>query len=260
MNWYEAKQEEKRQRLQEAAAKRRRESDARYQAGRQIMEMIPPGQPILIGHHSEKGHRAALRRIDNHFKKSLELHHEAKELEHRAAAVGTGGISSDDPDAPEKLTAKLKAKKALRERMKRVNALWRKRDAEGLKAEGLELEALDREIAGRYSWEKQPFPKWQIQNLGAEIRRLEQRIEMIGATRATPGTATTLGAVTVIDDPDENRVAIEFPKADEALRAVVKSNGWRWSPTRRAWVRKRGLGVYELALRLVQQVHPTTEG
>jgi hypothetical protein len=32
--------------------------------------MIPPGQPILVGHHSEKRQRAHLKRIDQHFAKA----------------------------------------------------------------------------------------------------------------------------------------------------------------------------------------------
>ena len=47
-----------------------------YQAVvRQQLEMIPLGQPILVGHHSEKPHRSHLKRIDQHFAKAQE-HHE----------------------------------------------------------------------------------------------------------------------------------------------------------------------------------------
>jgi hypothetical protein len=53
------------------------ESEARYAAARRELDVIPPGQPILVGHHSERGHRAALKRIGNNFAKSSEEHAKA---------------------------------------------------------------------------------------------------------------------------------------------------------------------------------------
>lgn len=50
----------------------------------------------------------------------------AEELARRAGAVGSGGISSDDPDAPDKLRQKVAELQARRDRMKQVNAHWRK--------------------------------------------------------------------------------------------------------------------------------------
>ena len=57
------------------------------------------GQPILVGHHSERRHRRDLDRIHRNLERAMEAEKTAKELAYRAAAVGTGGISSDDPDA-----------------------------------------------------------------------------------------------------------------------------------------------------------------
>jgi Domain of unknown function (DUF3560) len=43
-----------------------------YQAARAELDLIPPGQPILVGHYSERGHRAALNRIDQRMRRSIE--------------------------------------------------------------------------------------------------------------------------------------------------------------------------------------------
>ena len=43
----------------------------RHFADRERLEMIPLGQPILVGHHSEKRHRRDLKRIDEHFAKAV---------------------------------------------------------------------------------------------------------------------------------------------------------------------------------------------
>ncbi|WP_261562001.1 MULTISPECIES: DUF3560 domain-containing protein [Frankia] len=41
-------------------------SDARWNAARQIRDRMPPGQPVLAGHHSEGKHRRDLARADSH--------------------------------------------------------------------------------------------------------------------------------------------------------------------------------------------------
>jgi hypothetical protein len=126
-NWFTRKQAARRARLEKAAARADSESQRRYQAAHDILDGIPPGQPILVGHHSEKRHRRDLQRADNHMRKSIEADETAKELAHRAAAVGTGGISGDDPDAIEALRTKLTKLTEKRERMKCLNGLFRKR-------------------------------------------------------------------------------------------------------------------------------------
>lgn len=46
-------------------------SEAAYERSRQICDRIPFGQPILVGHHSERGARADQRRIDAAMRKSV---------------------------------------------------------------------------------------------------------------------------------------------------------------------------------------------
>jgi hypothetical protein len=55
-------------------------------AARERLEMIPLGQPILAGHHSEKRHRKDLNRIDRHFAEAKEHHDKAEYFRRRAAA------------------------------------------------------------------------------------------------------------------------------------------------------------------------------
>ena len=59
-------------------------------------------------------------------KMGLDAHNESQELERRAGSVGKGGVSSDDPEAVGKLQTKLDSLKAGRDRMKAINAAWRK--------------------------------------------------------------------------------------------------------------------------------------
>jgi hypothetical protein len=60
---------------------------AAYRAAREEASFIPPGQPILVGHHSERGHRAALKRIDQRMRRSIEEDRKATHYEHAAEAA-----------------------------------------------------------------------------------------------------------------------------------------------------------------------------
>lgn len=73
------------------------QSDAAWQRSNQLVEHIPPGQPILVGHHSERGHRRTLQRSWDLMGKSVQLGREAKETGHRAEAAGTSLAYSATP-------------------------------------------------------------------------------------------------------------------------------------------------------------------
>ena len=64
-------------------------SDAAYQRSHQIADGIPFGQPILVGHHSERRHRKDLDRIHNLMGKSIAEGKAAEHYEHRAANAET---------------------------------------------------------------------------------------------------------------------------------------------------------------------------
>ncbi|TCC52143.1 DUF3560 domain-containing protein [Kribbella pittospori] len=57
--------------LQNRAQRRRDAADTAWEASRRIADGIPLGQPILIGHHSERRHRRELERIQNLASKSV---------------------------------------------------------------------------------------------------------------------------------------------------------------------------------------------
>jgi hypothetical protein len=52
----------------------------------QILDIIPPGQPILVGHHSEGRHRRDLARVDRYFEKAREEDKAAAYHKQRAGA------------------------------------------------------------------------------------------------------------------------------------------------------------------------------
>ena len=244
MQDYEERQERKRERLENAAEKAANESAARIGAARRMTDHIPFGQPILVGHHSEKRHRRDLDRINSNMSKGFEAHKRAEELSRRADAIGTGGVSSDDPAAVAKLEAELAKLEAMHARMKTANVLVRKKDRAGLIASGFTEKQADGlltpDFCGRLG-----FPSYAITNNGANIRRVKERIESLRALAVRPVMETIEGeGWTITEDADENRVLISFDEKPSAeMRAKLRSAGFVWSPTRSAHVRKRSNGA-----------------
>ena len=56
----------------ERAEKHAEKSSDYYDRTHKLMSLIPPGQPILVGHHSEKKHRRDLKRMDTWTRKARE--------------------------------------------------------------------------------------------------------------------------------------------------------------------------------------------
>lgn len=89
-----------------------------------MAECIPFGQPIIVGHHSEKRDRAFRNKIANNFDKGFEALDKAKYYEHKAqAAENNTAISSDDPEAIKLLKEKLEKLINNQEFMKTVNKI-----------------------------------------------------------------------------------------------------------------------------------------
>lgn len=264
MNSYEIRQAERRARYEERAEKAEAEAKRRFEAGslREEVSGIPLGQPILVGHHSERRHRAALKRSENHMRAGIAASEKAEHYRAKADGVGKGGVSSDDPDAADKVRARLARREALqvtmREANKVIRAFYKKgvRDAESgelwtrylekLRAidpafsESAARKALEPDLAGRIG-----FADYQLTNNSAEIRRLKQRLaklEKLEAVReAQDGEAVVrqVGAVRIEEDAEENRLRLFFPgKPSAEIRNELKRAGFRWARSVGAWQRQ----------------------
>ena len=243
MNTYEQKQEDRRERFIERADKAEREAAGRFKSVDSLLSVIPPGQPILVGHHSEKRHRAHLDRVDTNMRKGVEASEKAAHLRGRADGVGRAGVSSDDPDAIEKLRENLAKLQKTQEQMKATNKALKKAMKSGndqpLRDLGLgdsTIAALKvPDFAGRIG-----IPSYELTNRNGNIRRIKQRIANLEATAEDTTTEKTFGPVRVLDSVEENRLQVFFPgKPDDATRKALKGWGFRWSPMSGAWQRHR---------------------
>lgn len=75
------------ERMEARAEKAEEGSTQAYNTAHQIGSFIPFGQPILVGHHSEKRHRRDIEKIDNAMRKSCEESDKAKYYEGRAESA-----------------------------------------------------------------------------------------------------------------------------------------------------------------------------
>ncbi len=251
MNEYEAKQERRRERYEELADKHRKGYTNRRQASDDATAGIPFGQPILVGHHSEKRHRAALKRSDTNMRKALDHAKTAEYYDDKVAAVGKAGISSDDPEAVDKLYIKLDMLKARQVHMKLVN----KSHGQYLKGKNdlsnfaVAVAEFIKNYEPRYSWEPHPFPPYTLTNNNAKIRSVKKRIKSLEATRSTIATmdkTTLFDGGKIVLNTEGNRVQIIFPgKPDQEIRQQLKLHGFRWSRYNMAWQRQlNGNGIH----------------
>lgn len=228
MTTYDEKRQAKIERLQASAEAKRKEATRRYETAHDAASRIPFGQPILVGHHSEKADRANRNRIENGFCKSFELQDEAARLEARAQAIANNtAIFSDDPQASEKLEEKIAKLEARQDMMKKANALIRKNDRAGLAYMGFSESRIDElltpDFCGRVG-----FADFELKNNNANLRRLKARAEQLAKQQATPDKDENIDGVKVEWRPSENRIRVIYPgRVDPDTFKKLRQYGYR---------------------------------
>lgn len=242
MQDYEEKQRARKERYEARAEKLRAKARELNRQASEMADAIPLGQPILVGHYSEKRDRRYRQSIRDGFGRAYVNEQKADYYEAKAKSVGSGGISSDDPKALEKLHAKLAELKTAQERMKKANAIIRSWPPNLWKGELLKLGLSDEQAQAAIHplpGYKPGFQPFELQNNNANIRRVAQRIIALEQARAANVTGEAdCGGFILREDAEENRVMFIFDgKPEQEVRNLLKANGFKWSPTRGAWVR-----------------------
>ncbi len=190
----------------------------------------------------------------------------------------SGNISSDDPDAIEKLKARVTELETSQENMKAANRLIRKYQKRGvnLGSTGPDTDAylaemadiadhFDEIVARRLidpGQRLQPgFPSYSLQNNNAKIKRLRDRIKQLEqAVEQETKTHVFAGLCEVVENVEANRLQFLFEgKPDAATRQVLKDHAFRWAPSQDAWQRqltnaaRHSANLVIRALRAVQE-------
>lgn len=181
---YRERREAKAERLREWAEKRATKAQQASADARRAVDGIPFGQPILMGHHSQRHHERALERQDNKLRQAYEHDQKSRSMASRAAniqAQADHAIYSDDDDATERLAERIAELEAERDRVKQYNATARKGEPDySILSEGLRVTLMSMARAGQVR-DDRAIPKYHLANLSADIRRNKQRLEGLRA-------------------------------------------------------------------------------
>ena len=155
--------------------------------------------------------------------------------------TGRGGISADDPEAVQKLKIKLKGLEQDQEKMKAVNAYYRKhKTLEGcpqLSAE--EIEKLKASMARNWRDNPKPYESFALSNNNANIRQTKLRIEELTRMAATEYEGWAFEGGKVKMDRESNRLQVFFDeKPDWETCSAVRHSGFKWAPSVGAWQRQ----------------------
>ena len=165
-------------------------------------------------------------------------------------STGMGGISADDPQAVQKLEAKLASLVEAQENMKAINAYYRKHGTlDGCTVlPEKQIKALQQDMKSSWHLEPKPFQSYELSNNNAEIRRTRARIEELKRHGEKEYSGWTFDGGRVEANKEANRLQIFFDgKPDEATREELKANGFRWAPSTGAWQRQLNDNAYRAA-------------
>lgn len=185
-----------------------------------ILEMTP-GQPILVGHHSEKKHRRLIEKAHNDIRKSIEMDDRSKYYSDRAkSAENSKVIYSDDPQAIEKLKEK--------------------------------LERLENE---RKSIKAREHSTWELTNIGATIRETKKRIERLENQEKIQFGEIDFNGGRIIHNKQINRIQFLFDSIpSEDIRQILKSHGFHWSKREQAWQREFNQNCIRATKRILEDI------
>lgn len=251
--------ERKLERRREWAEKAETRSEQLSKQSHDMLSIIPMGQPILVGHYSEKRDRNYRNRAGGHMDKACELAHLAEHHTSKAGGLEDAldrSIFSDDENAIEAIEARIAENEAKREQMKTINKLWRKKDIAGLAALGIDLDALNKKLAeaGAY-WGSQPHMPYEMSNLGGRITADRKRLEHIKITNARRAEAEASPEGVVIKECQGGYCRVTFAeKPDRSVLTALKAAGYYWGGG--SWSGKREQLPAEVAALLTTEAQP----
>ena len=180
------------------------------------------GQPILVGHYSEKKHRRLIDRAHSDIRKSIEEDDKSKYYADKAETVENNkAIYNDDPNAIEKLKDKLQ---------------YLEKQRELIKAD-------------------ENHTTWQLQNIGATIREVKRRIQKLERLENIEFSDKEFNGGKIIHNKEINRIQFLFDNIpDEDTRKILKSYGFRWSRYEKAWQRVFNLNCIRATNIIVKEI------
>ena len=155
--------------------------------------------------------------------------------------TGKGGISADDPEAVRKLKLKLAGLEQDQEKMKAVNAYYRKnKTLDGCpQLSDDEIEKLKAAMARSYRAAPKPYESYVLTNNNAAIRQTKARIEELSRKAEAEYEGWVFDGGEVKMDRAANRLQVFFAeKPDRDTCSAMRHSGFKWAPSVGAWQRQ----------------------
>lgn len=201
---YLKRQQMKKERYKELADKARRKSKEQADKHNMIANTIPMGQPILADHYSASKHRNDIEKMQNAIESSVREDEKANYYDSKVNTIENNTtISSDDPQAIQKLEQKLQA-----------------------------LEDYKVKVKAR------EHQKWELTNINQQMRSVKERIQELKELDELQFEEINFDGGKVIRNVDVNRIQFIFDSIpDEKVRDILKHRGFKWSRYESAWQR-----------------------
>lgn len=228
---YEERRQNRIEYAKQQAAKSKAEADRLYNQAKNMASVIPLGQPILVGHHSETRDRNYRKKIHNTFGKAFATAEKAEYYEGKVETIeANNAISSDDPQAITKLKDKLASLESSQEFMKGANKFVRSGNKEAFLKLPHATEEIWKEITTPDYLNRKGFPPYSLSKNNSNIRRVKERIKRLESMEQLGTYEKTINSVRVVVNVEANRVQLFFPEIPpENIRKRLRDRGFRFS-------------------------------
>jgi hypothetical protein len=222
------------ERRQEWAAAAEKEQGARFGAAKSIADGIPFGQPILVGHHSEKHARRDQERIWTNMRKGVDAGKRAERHESVAESLERSlgkSIFSDDDDAPEALRARIAEREAELARINAINKAARAGKLESIDPPLSNEEIKQLDSCQRFApcWSGKPgFPPYHASNLRGRITADRKRLKDVECRQSRHEQAVERGGLFIERSGDWCSVCFAEKPAQDVINDL-RASDFRWS-------------------------------
>lgn len=251
---YFERKEEKIQKYEDLANKAVIKRDELSNQAYNKMHSIPLGQPILVGHYSEKQDRKFRDSIDNDLSKISKESNKIQYYESKAESMKNNkAISSDNPDAIKLLEEKINKLKEKQKTLKEMNKYYKKNKTmkgfDGITNE--QAEKIDENLKNDPWLGGKPAPSYELTNLNQQIKNAENRIIQLKEIDEMQDEKFNFDLGYIHSNQETNRIEIYFDeKPNEEIRNKLKMYGFKWSPKAKAWQRLRNKNSLRIAKRI----------
>jgi len=184
----------------------------------------PANFPVARAEKANRAEHSASEAASEYYNRIVK---EAKQEAYYAAHPEARPIVSSDADAVDRLKLKLEAAKKYHAQLKEVKSLIKG----GMSNEDASAKS---GLSAPVRWHS-----FNIQYANKAVKELEAKTASLEAVKASPSTETNVNGVRVLENTEAMRLQLFFDGKPEAgIIALLKSKGFKWSPSNMAWQRQ----------------------